>query len=127
MFLNPTIYLSVIYLTTLSVAQDTIVLNGTVIVNSVLKTVLKKAVVAAFEVSSRCSLPGIRKIMNLSEDSLCPGRDLNKVPPGFKKKPLQLVKLARSTYTQITKDDGKCASSEIVFRRRSLGGHNSLV
>lgn len=65
-------------------AQDNIVLKGRMIVNIVLERVLKKAVDAAFEVSSQCSLQGIRKTTNLSENDLCPDRDLNKVHPGFK-------------------------------------------
>jgi hypothetical protein len=63
--LNPNIYLSVIYLTTLSVTQDSTVLNGGMIVNNVLERVLNKAVEAAFEVSSQCSLQGIRKTTKL--------------------------------------------------------------
>jgi hypothetical protein len=66
------------------VAQDNIVLKGRIIVNTVLERVLKKAVEATFEVSSQCSLQGIRKTTNLSEEGLCPDRDLNKVHPGFK-------------------------------------------
>jgi hypothetical protein len=54
------------------------------IVNTVLERVLKKAVEAAIEVSSQCSLQGIRKTTNLSEEGLCTDRDLNKVHPGFK-------------------------------------------
>jgi hypothetical protein len=65
------------------VVQDKTVLNGRMIVNNVLQRVLK-AVVAAFEVSSQCSLQGIRKTTNVSEEGLCPDRDLNKVLPGFK-------------------------------------------
>jgi hypothetical protein len=42
------------------------------IVNNVLERVLKKAVEAAFEVSSQCSLQGIRKTTKLSEEGLCP-------------------------------------------------------
>lgn len=84
MILNPNIHLSVIYLTILSVAQDNTVLKGRMIVNNVLERMLKKAVEAAFEVSSQFSLQGIRKTTNLSEEGLCPDRDLNKVHPGFK-------------------------------------------
>ena len=76
MLLNPNIYLSVIYLTTLSVAQDSTVLKGRMIVNNVLERVLNKAVEAAYEVSSQCSLQGIRKTTSLSEVGLCPDRDL---------------------------------------------------
>lgn len=79
MLLNP-----YIYLTMLSVAQDKIVLNGRMIVNNVLERVFKKAVMAAFEVSSQCSLQGIRKTMNVSEGGLCLDRNLHKVLPGFK-------------------------------------------
>jgi hypothetical protein len=43
----------------LSVAQDSIVLNGGMAVNNTLKRVLKKKVVAAFEVSPLYSLQGI--------------------------------------------------------------------
>ena len=65
-------------------AQDTIVLKGRMIVNNVLERMLKKVVEAAFEVSSQCSLQGIRKTTNLSEKCLYLDRDLNKVHPGFK-------------------------------------------
>jgi hypothetical protein len=68
----------------LSVAQDKTVLNGRMILNKVLGRVLKKTVLAAFEVSSQCSLQGMRKTTNVSEEGLCLDRDLNKVLPGFK-------------------------------------------
>jgi hypothetical protein len=68
----------------LPVAQDNIVLKCRMIVNNVLERVLKAAVEAVFEVSSQYSLQGIRKTTNLSEEGLCPDRDLNKVHPGFK-------------------------------------------
>jgi hypothetical protein len=107
----------------LSVAQDNIVLKGRMVVNNILVRVLKKAVEAAFEVSSQCSLQGIRKTTNLSEEGLCPDRDLSKVHPGFKQNRYSSFNFLgphthTHTHTQ-TQETVKCASSETVFRLRS--------
>ena len=101
-------------------AQDNILLNGRMIVNNVLELVLK--VMAAFEVSSQCSLQGLRKTTNLSEEGLCPDRDFNKVHPGFKQNRYSSCNfLGRHTHTQIRQETGKCTSSESGFRLRSHG------